>query len=84
MEEQSKQKSATEDISYDFYQNHVNEIQVLSKEFGDIVNQSSLKDYNFCVYYQHGRIGFLDLDAFAKAVDLKKEDIKVEEKEKKL
>ena len=27
---------------------------------------------NFSIHYQHGRIGYMDLDAFAKSIDLEK------------
>ena len=37
-----------------------------------IQNHPNLVEKNFSIHYQHGRIGYMDLDAFAKSVDLEK------------
>ena len=36
-----------------------------------IDSHEKMKEKNFCLYYQHGRLGYLDLDEFAKSVDVK-------------
>ena len=35
-----------------------------------IANHPILAEKNFGLYYQHGRLGYIDLDAFAKSINL--------------
>lgn len=45
-----------------------NLITTLSEE---IEKDETLKQMNFGLFYQHGRLGFVDLDAFAKSTKVK-------------
>lgn len=36
-----------------------------------IEKDETLKEMNFGLFYQHGRLGFVDLDAFAKSTKVK-------------
>lgn len=46
-----------------------------------IAKDETLKDMNFALYHQHGRLAFMDLDAFAKATKVRTDE---EGKEKSL
>ena len=56
-----------------------NKYQKLIEDIKDIVGKVSsiidehpkLKDINFGLFYQHGRLGFVDLDAFAESTKVK-------------
>ena len=57
----------------EMYESVAQDIQSLVAEFSQIIqNHPNLVEKNFSVHYQHGRIGYMDLDAFAKSVDLEK------------
>lgn len=57
----------------EMYESVAKDIQSLVAEFSQIIqNHPNLVEKNFSVHYQHGRIGYMDLDAFAKSVDLEK------------
>lgn len=57
----------------EMYESVAEDIQSLVTEFSQIIqNHPTLVEKNFSVHYQHGRIGYMDLDAFAKSVDLEK------------
>lgn len=54
------------------YSDVVEDIQGMVTAVSQIINNhEKIKDKNFCLYYQHGRLGYLDLDEFAKNVDVK-------------
>lgn len=54
------------------YSDVVEDIQGMVTAVSQIIsNHEKIKDKNFCLYYQHGRLGYLDLDEFAKNVDVK-------------
>ena len=49
------------------YSDVVVDIQGMVTAVSQIIdNHEKLKEKNFCLYYQHGRLGYLDLDEFAK------------------
>lgn len=52
----------------------VNEIKDLVGKISPIINESNLKNMNFALFYQNGRLGFMDLDAFAEKTKLKIEE----------
>ena len=57
----------------EMYESVANDIKDLVTEFSQIIqNHPNLVEKNFSIHYQHGRIGYMDLDAFAKSVDLEK------------
>lgn len=46
------------------------EIQALVASVSDTINKhQKLKNKNFGLFYQHGRLGYVDLDVFAKTID---------------
>lgn len=50
------------------YSELVSDIQNVVSKLSSIIDEHpSLKDKNFGLFYQHGRIGFMDLDAFAES-----------------
>lgn len=50
------------------YSEHISDIKDIVSQMGDIIAQHpTIKDMNFGLFYQHGRIGFVDLDAFAQS-----------------
>ena len=54
------------------YSDIVEDIQGMVTAVSQIIdNHEKMKEKNFCLYYQHGRLGYLDLDEFAKSVDVK-------------
>lgn len=54
------------------YSDVVVDIQSMVTAVSQIIdNHEKMKEKNFCLYYQHGRLGYLDLDEFAKSVDVK-------------
>ena len=57
----------------EMYESVANDIKDLVTEFSQIIqNHPNLVEKNFSLHYQHGRIGYMDLDAFAKTVELEK------------
>ena len=57
----------------EMYESVANDIKDLVTEFSQIIqNHPNLVEKNFSLHYQHRRIGYMDLDAFAKTVDLEK------------
>lgn len=60
------ENAATEDA----YLELRNEIQALVSSVSQTIStHDKLKDKNFGLFYQHGRLGYVDLDMFAKTVD---------------
>lgn len=54
------------------YSDIVEDIQSMVAAVSQIISDhEKMKDKNFCLYYQHGRLGYLDLDEFAKNIDIK-------------
>ena len=52
------------------YEKAAQEIHQLVTAVSEVIQKAEgLKDKNFGLFYQHGRLSFLDLDAFAKNVD---------------
>ena len=52
------------------YESAALEIHQLVSAVSEVIQKTEgLKDKNFGLFYQHGRLGFIDLDAFAKTVD---------------
>lgn len=66
------------------YSDIVEDIQGMVTAVSQIIsNHEKIKDKNFCLYYQHGRLGYLDLDEFAKNVDVKGMQEKINTESKK-
>lgn len=66
------------------YSDVVEDIQGMVTAVSQIIsNHEKIKDKNFCLYYQHGRLGYLDLDEFAKNVDVKGMQEKINTENKK-
>lgn len=58
-----------------FYSEHLDDIKDLVAQLGDyIAGKPVLAEKNFALYYQHGRIGFVDLDAFAQTTKVALEE----------
>ena len=73
MEEQIKVVQEDELLSEqtEMYEAAAKDIQELVTAVSKIIsNHPVLVDKNFGLYYQHGRLGYIDLDAFAKSVNL--------------
>lgn len=50
------------------YSEHISDIKDIVSQMGNIIERyPKIKDMNFGLFYQHGRIGFVDLDAFAQS-----------------
>ena len=57
----------------EMYEAVAKDIQEMVAAVSQIIqNHPNLVEKNFSIHYQHGRIGYMDLDAFAKSVDLEK------------
>ena len=57
----------------EMYEAVAKDIQELVTAVSQIIqNHPNLVEKNFSLHYQHGRIGYMDLDAFAKSVDIEK------------
>ena len=57
----------------EMYESVAKDIQEMVTAVSQIIqNHPNLVEKNFSIHYQHGRIGYMDLDAFAKSVDLEK------------
>lgn len=57
------------------YSEHINKIKdLISKVSNLIESNEELQKMNFGLFYQHGRLGFVDLDAFAKSTKVKIEE----------
>jgi len=57
----------------EMYESVAKDIQEMVTAVSQIIqNHPNLVEKNFSIHYQHGRIGYMDLDAFAKTVDLEK------------
>ena len=60
-----EEKNETQSVDYSEL---VSDIQDIVSKLGNIIDEHpNLKDKNFGLFYQHGRIGFMDLDAFAES-----------------
>lgn len=54
------------------YEEHIEAIKKLVANISSLIEeQAELKDMNFGLFYQHGRLGFVDLDAFADSTKMK-------------
>jgi hypothetical protein len=50
------------------YESHMSDIKDIVAGVSELIDKHpALKDMNFGLFYQHGRLGFVDLDAFAKS-----------------
>lgn len=57
----------------EMYESVAKDIQEMVTAVSQIIqNHPNLVEKNFSIHYQHGRIGYMDLDAFAKTMDLEK------------
>ena len=57
----------------EMYEAVAKDIQEMVTAVSQIIqNHPNLVEKNFSLHYQHGRIGYMDLDAFAKSVDIEK------------
>ena len=57
------------------YDIHMENIKELVSIVGDFIEaHPNIQSMNFGLYHQHGRLGFVDLDAFAKATKVTTED----------
>lgn len=57
----------------EMYEAVAKDIQEMVTAVSQIIQEHpNLVEKNFSIHYQHGRIGYMDLDAFAKSVDLEK------------
>jgi hypothetical protein len=55
----------------EMYEAVAKDIQELVTAVSQIIqNHPNLVEKNFSLHYQHGRIGYMDLDAFAKSVNI--------------
>ena len=57
---------------YDIYMENIKELVSIVGDFID--KHTTIQSMNFGLYHQHGRLGFVDLDAFAKATKVTTED----------
>ena len=54
------------------YKKHMETIKDLVANVSSLIDaKPDLKDMNFGLFYQHGRLGFVDLDAFANSTKMK-------------
>ena len=54
------------------YEKHMETIKDLVANVSSLIDtRSDLKEMNFGLFYQHGRLGFVDLDAFANSTKMK-------------
>lgn len=57
----------------EMYEAVAKDIQELVAAVSQVIQEHpNMVNKNFSIHYQHGRIGYMDLDAFAKTVDLEK------------
>lgn len=57
------------------YEDHMNSIKELVSKVSDIIDaDKELNSMNFGLFYQHGRLGFVDLDAFAQSTKVRLEE----------
>lgn len=51
---------------------HMSDIRDIVAKMGALIDEHpKVKDMNFGLFYQHGRLGFIDLDAFAESTKAK-------------
>lgn len=51
---------------------HMSDIRDIVAKMGVLIDEHpKVKDMNFGLFYQHGRLGFIDLDAFAESTKAK-------------
>jgi hypothetical protein len=74
------ENKAAESIDYETRAKEIQDFVTAVSKLLD--NHESLKEMNFGLFLQHGRLGFVDLDAFAKSVDIDKMKQKITEEEK--
>lgn len=54
---------------------HMNDIRAVVSEVSKIIDEHPvLRDMNFALFYQHGRLGYMDLNAFAESTKLRLEE----------
>ena len=54
------------------YEKHMETIKDLVTNVSSLIDaKPDLKEMNFGLFYQHGRLGFVDLDAFANSTKMK-------------
>ena len=54
------------------YEKHMETIKDLVANVSSLIDaKPDLKEMNFGLFYQHGRLGFVDLDAFASSTKMK-------------
>lgn len=54
------------------YEKHMETIKDLVANVSSLIDEKpDLKEMNFGLFYQHGRLGFVDLDAFANSTKMK-------------
>ena len=54
------------------YEEHMETIKDLVANVSSLIDaKPDLKEMNFGLFYQHGRLGFVDLDAFANSTKMK-------------
>ena len=54
------------------YEKHMGTIKDLVANVSSLIDaKPDLKEMNFGLFYQHGRLGFVDLDAFANSTKMK-------------
>ena len=57
----------------EMYEAVAKDIQELVAAVSQVIQEHpNMVNKNFSIHYQHGRIGYMDLDAFAKTVDIEK------------
>ena len=74
-----KEDKNTQPVDYGLYMEDIKDLVAKVTSFID--EHSNLKDMNFGLFYQHGRLGFVNLDAFAEST---KARLNVDGKEKSL
>ena len=57
----------------EMYEEAAKDIQELVAAVSQVIQEHpKLVEKNFSIHYQHGRIGYMDLDAFARSIDIEK------------
>ena len=57
----------------EMYEEAAKDIQELVAAVSQVIQEHpNLVEKNFSIHYQHGRIGYMDLDAFARSIDIEK------------
>lgn len=62
----------TNNTQFTDYSDRISDIKDIVAGVSDIIDKHpAMKEMNFGLFYQHGRLGFVDLDAFAESTKAK-------------